>query len=651
MTEFYVDTTAPTDGDGLSWETAWQSVRPHLNDADLGAGDHIINCRGGVDTFGTFYNFPASVTTLTLRGNWGGFDIYEDCYRIRGERFPVWQAGGAGKTVRFENIVMESSLSSNNSTDEGVLNVVSGRVEIINSAIIGHCDIAPSSIARIVAIVSGNASAKIYNSIVTYGITPQAGNSNSKGAALGPWNNPDVANCIFSTGNYSGVTIAVTGDINDPTTINLYNCVIIGNAVNGTVTNCAVAGLSNATNVNSIIRTKEQMEAYYFDAPNGNFTPADVIDGPVDLVDQGLDRSTEIGSSLDIQGNDRNDPAAGTAWDLGLYEWGFAFVQQPYPGLHTVTNIDNASNPQCIYFGQTPTIEIGDTFSFKETTETNGWGVAIDADGFPIITPDNIPGTDSFLFDIDRGSGYNDPSEWTFTIAPPATIRDPEHLVQSGTTVLTRATTDTGSGTLYAIIDESADEPTAQQIVDGLNAAGTAADGTGSVPVTQAGVSSIITFTGLTPDTEYSYWLAQDTGELSNVVGDTITTAEPSEGIEYVLLPNQFDGAQRTNDPDGTRQPDLNLPTPQNFRITQVTASTMTLAWEFSGAGTDADGLLIQMRIPPGDWGEQAAPVRLVPIGTETVVQVGLSEGTLYGWRIASKYGDVIGTFAEAWIT
>ena len=106
-----------------------------------------------------------------------------------------------------------------------------------------------------------------------------------------------------------------------------------------------------------------------------------------------------------------------TVWDWFAAEYNISSA--PYPGLHEVTNIDNASNAQCIYFGQAPAIEIGDKFSFKETSEINGWGVAIDADGFPIITPDNIPGTDSFLFDIDRGEGYNDPSEWTFTIAPP----------------------------------------------------------------------------------------------------------------------------------------------------------------------------------------------------------------------------------------
>jgi hypothetical protein len=343
------------------------------------------------------------------------------------------------------------------------------------------------------------------------------------------------------------------------------------------------------------------------------------------------------------------------AWLIA--EWDSA--PPPYTGLHEVTNIDNAGNANCIYFGQTGTppgsqdpIKIGDKFSFKETSEINGWGVAIDDDGFPIIDSSGGVGTDSFLFDIDRGAGYNDPSEWTFTIAPPATISNPEHLVQSGTEVLTRATTDTGSGTLYAIIDESPDEPTAQQIVDGLNAAGTAADGAGSVPVTQAGTSGIIAFTGLTPATDYSYWLAQDTGALSNVVGDTITTTEPSAGIEYVLLPN-VDGTQRTNYPDGDYEPEVPivLPPPswEATPITNITQNSMTVNWVYPSSGTDADGFILQRYITgvSTSWTSHPATNPTPAIGARSSVEQGLPHSTLVRFRLAAKSGDVMSEFSE----
>jgi hypothetical protein len=92
----------------------------------------------------------------------------------------------------------------------------------------------------------------------------------------------------------------------------------------------------------------------------------------------------------------------------------FLVLPPPYLGEHTVTNVDNATDPNCIYFEQG--VDIGDTFSFKETTEINGWGVSIDADGYPIIDSGGAEGTDSFLFDIDKGEGFVNPSEWTFTI-------------------------------------------------------------------------------------------------------------------------------------------------------------------------------------------------------------------------------------------
>jgi len=245
---------------------------------------------------------------------------------------------------------------------------------------------------------------------------------------------------------------------------------------------------------------------------------------------------------------------------------------------------------------------------------------------------------------------YSNTLPLTVTIA--STISNPEHLVFSGTEVFTRATTDTGSGTLYAIIDESPDEPTAQQIVDGLNAAGTAADGTGSVPVTQAGVSSIITFTGLTPATEYSYWLAQDTGELSNVVGDTITTTEPSAGIEYVLLPN-VDGTQRTNYPDGDYEPEVPivLPPPSwaATPITNITQSGMTVNWVYPSSGTDADGFILQRYITgvSTSWTSHPATNPTPAIGARSSVEQGLPHSTLVRFRLAAKSGDVVSEFAE----
>jgi len=75
-------------------------------------------------------------------------------------------------------------------------------------------------------------------------------------------------------------------------------------------------------------------------------------------------------------------------------------------------------------------------------------------------------------------------------------------------------TTDVATGTLYAIADANPAEPTAEQIVAGLNAAGDPADAAGSTILSGAGETPHIALTGLTEGTEYGYWMCQDESGL-----------------------------------------------------------------------------------------------------------------------------------------
>jgi len=183
----------------------------------------------------------------------------------------------------------------------------------------------------------------------------------------------------------------------------------------------------------------------------------------------------------------------------------------PYPGLHEVTNIDNVGNPQCIYFGQTPAIVIGDEFSFKETTEINGWGVDIDDDGFPVITADNIAGIDSFLFDVDRGEGYNDPSEWSFAIQLILTDIIVSDITAEGCTVT--VTTNSNQGKLYLSIRTAAQggaytEGDQELIRDGI--IDTDCVYKDEIATPDYTVPQVFTVTGLDPGVEFYVGLAQD---------------------------------------------------------------------------------------------------------------------------------------------
>jgi len=67
--------------------------------------------------------------------------------------------------------------------------------------------------------------------------------------------------------------------------------------------------------------------------------------------------------------------------------------------------------------------------------------------------------------------------------------------------------TNTVSGTVYAVVDANSERPTAEQVRDGLNAAGAPALGKGSASVTAADLA--VTITGLPSDTLLYGWLAQ----------------------------------------------------------------------------------------------------------------------------------------------
>ena len=104
----------------------------------------------------------------------------------------------------------------------------------------------------------------------------------------------------------------------------------------------------------------------------------------------------------------------------------FGYVsQRPHNGLHEVTDTSQANDPNCIYFDQN--VQIGDQFSYKQQTETNGWGVDIDAQGYPIVDSGGATGTDSFIFTISRdgGSTWEPDSTWTFTIGDQPPVGDP----------------------------------------------------------------------------------------------------------------------------------------------------------------------------------------------------------------------------------
>lgn len=102
------------------------------------------------------------------------------------------------------------------------------------------------------------------------------------------------------------------------------------------------------------------------------------------------------------------------------------------------------------------------------------------------------------------------------TDATTATLTSPTDAKFGQTEATISVSTNTGSGTLYAVIVTDTSVPSRAQVKNGKNSAGSAAAWSSSQAVGSTGVKSF-TPTGLLPDTQYYTHFMQDTGSWSPV--------------------------------------------------------------------------------------------------------------------------------------
>lgn len=96
--------------------------------------------------------------------------------------------------------------------------------------------------------------------------------------------------------------------------------------------------------------------------------------------------------------------------------------------------------------------------------------------------------------------------------------------------------TDTGNGTLYAIVSTSSTQPSVAQIQAGLDHAGSAADWSGSAAVNATGVQNVVA-TGLTAETQYYFHFQQvnSSAEDSLVVSSAAFSTDVATQDYYVI--------------------------------------------------------------------------------------------------------------------
>ncbi len=74
----------------------------------------------------------------------------------------------------------------------------------------------------------------------------------------------------------------------------------------------------------------------------------------------------------------------------------------PSSGLtvHNVTDISQAADTGCIYYGQSPAVAVGDQILFDSSTGSNAWAVTIDSQGFVTIDAGGSTAGDTFSYYI-----------------------------------------------------------------------------------------------------------------------------------------------------------------------------------------------------------------------------------------------------------
>ena len=240
-----------------------------------------------------------------------------------------------------------------------------------------------------------------------------------------------------------------------------------------------------------------------------------------------------------------------------------------YNTLHdlTITTVnDGAVVFTATTLADSQTISPDDWQTQRASNTTNGRAISVDT----IV--DAVAGV------IDVGSSWatsanNVRAAISWAPVSPSVISSPtpSGTISTKTTATVGCTTDTSSGTLYAVVDtDSLSGITAAQVKAGTDAADTAVvwSGNGAVSTTSPSLS----VTGLSPGVVYNYAIVQDIGSDSNVITGTFTT----------------DGSTFT---------------------TVSISSTTTDGFVVNATITGADGTVYFVSIPKGDTAPSAAQI------------------------------------------
>lgn len=170
--------------------------------------------------------------------------------------------------------------------------------------------------------------------------------------------------------------------------------------------------------------------------------------------------------------------------------------------LHTVSDISQVADADCIYNGMSPAAAVGDVIYYP-TTSTLGDALTISTTGFPEFTSEGDHRTDSFVFRIFDDSTKSWSNEITYEIYSVPVLSGITGTPTGASAADISVLTNQAEGTIYVVVSDSASVPSVAQIEAGNDASGSAADGAGSDATPTA--TTTISLSGLGSGARYAH--------------------------------------------------------------------------------------------------------------------------------------------------
>jgi 1,4-alpha-glucan branching enzyme len=292
------------------------------------------------------------------------------------------------------------------------------------------------------------------------------------------------------------------------------------------------------------------------------------------------------------------------------------------------TNLGSGTMYVVVYTGTAPSatqIKAGQNSSGAATPNAN---VAVSSTGAKTLSVTGLTAGTAYSYSVIQNATGGDSNivTGTFTTASAATLSAPTSASITQTSVSVGATTDTGAGTLYAVV-YTGSAPSAAQIKAGQNASGA------TVPSANVAVSSTgaktLSISGLTAGTAYSYSVIQNNGVDSNIVTGTFTTSAPSAAT-------------------------LSSPTSSSVTTTTATVGATTdtgagTLYAVAYTGTQPSAAQIKAGQNSSGTATPFGSVAVSSTGAKTISLTGLTLGTAYNYALIQNNGTdsniVTGTF------